>query len=57
MTLEQIENELTQIAENPGDNELDHSRADDLIVQALLLLGASEIAIAFTKARKEFWYA
>ena len=57
MTLEQIKNELTRIAENPDDNELDHMHADDLIVQALLLLGASEIAIAFTEARKEFWYA
>lgn len=57
MTLEEIQSELQRIADHPGDNEIDHSRADDLVGQALYLLGAAEIADAFDEARKEFWYA
>ena len=57
MTLAMIEFELRIIADQVGDPEIIHDRADSLLCAALRQLGGSDIADAFDEARKEFWYA
>jgi len=56
-TLEKICDEINAIASSPGDEEIQHGRADDLLCAALKLLGRRDIADAFAKARQGFWYA
>lgn len=42
-----------------GDNEGNHNRADNLLLEALRILGADDVATAWEEAkdRAEFWYA
>ena len=57
MTLDEITAEMQRLADHVGDRESDHLRADDLVCQALYHLGANELADAYDKAKKEYWYA
>jgi len=40
-----------------GDPEADHSEGDALLLEAIRLLGYDEIADAFERARRGWWYA
>ena len=50
---------LTKIVDDPGDSEVDHARADLIMIEALEALGFPELAEAYrdTKYAIGFWYA
>jgi hypothetical protein len=55
-TLDEIRDEIAAM-EPGGDTEGQHARADDLLMESLVLLGRPDIADAFRKAMAHFWYA
>jgi len=57
MTLDEITAEMQRLSDHVGDEESDHVRADELVCQALHILGATELANAYAEARSHYWYA
>lgn len=53
--IQNLHKELEELAKNEGDTEIDHSRADDILVEIVRLLGHKEIADLYEKVDK--WYA
>lgn len=50
----EILEEMRKLQDN-GDTELDHVAADELLCEALLLLGQDELVLEYRKIEK--WYA
>jgi hypothetical protein len=55
MTIEYLKNEMKALAENPGDTEIQHMEADEILTQILVKLGHSDVVEDYEKIRK--WYA
>lgn len=53
--IQNLHKELEELAKNEGDTEIDHGRADDILVEIVRLLGYKEIADLYEKVDK--WYA
>ncbi|MNM65794.1 hypothetical protein D3C81_772560 [compost metagenome] len=55
--MEQYVTQMLELVDN-GDNEMTHSNADDLLLDALRDLGFGQIADAWDEvAKMGFWYA
>lgn len=58
-TLGEIAREMEELADRKGDQEIDHGRADGLLLEAIELLAplssASRIVAAYERVEK--WYA
>jgi hypothetical protein len=56
--LDKLIAELNAMEKN-GDNEIDHQRADSILVEYLALIGHQAVAQAYQNARERvtFWYS
>ena len=55
--IDQLFADLLKSECNTGDNESDHVRADDLIVELLKALCCDKSAEEYANQREGFWYA